>query len=87
MSLHWQMDLLLFGLMVMLMTIILGIGLVEGRIRGYWRAWDEIEAEMGQAPMLLCPRCGPATEPFRHVTEHEVGTLAGYAYQRIGRLN
>ena len=65
-TLHWQMNLLLFGLMVMLMAIILGIGLVEGRIRGYWRRGTRSKRTWGRPRCSCAP--GAARRPSRSGT-------------------
>lgn len=80
MNLHWQMNALLFGLMLLVMAIVCGIGYVEGLIKGH----RDAAADWPVAPMLLCPRCGPDTEPFSHRADEQ---MAARGRHQIGRLN
>jgi hypothetical protein len=77
------MFLILAAAILVPVSIVGYVGLVEGRVRGYQAAYDEVGAAW-QAPMLLCPRCGPETEPFRHVGSEAVPLPAR---QGTGRLN
>jgi hypothetical protein len=80
-------QLVVFGALLLIGTLVTLIGWIEGVHEGYARAYADLEASH-VAPMLLCPRCGPATEPFRQADhEREVATLGRHAHQRIGRLN
>ena len=80
MNLHWQMNALLFGLMLIIMAIVCAIGFVEGLIKGHRDAtegWSDYT-------VLLCRKCGPDTEPFSHRADEQ---LAARGRHQIGRLN
>jgi hypothetical protein len=79
--------LILIGALLVLMSVVGYVGLVEGRVRGYQAAYDELGASH-VAPMLLC-RCQRETEPLRRLASHEaeIASMTAHVRQRAGRLN